>query len=104
MRSYRSTGGQSRQNRRLDGFSDELWATVALKDRRAAVGFFTAGRPVRAMNWFERLTNTVGSYWDYYVWFAGDQWAHMTPVKYTSLLISIGLIGFLMMGRGNKRI
>ncbi len=56
------------------------------------------------MNWFERLTNTVGSYWDYYVWFAGDQWAHMTPVKYTSLLISIGLIGFLMMGRGNKRI
>lgn len=60
--------------------------------------------PVRAMNWFTNVCNTVGSYCDYYVWFAGDQWSHMTPVKYTSLLISIGLIGFLMMGRGNKKI
>ena len=56
-----------------------------------------------AMNWFERVWNGVLYHLNYYVWFVGDQWNHMTPVKYTSLLISIGLIGFLLMGRGNKR-
>jgi hypothetical protein len=55
------------------------------------------------MGWFNWLCHEITSHCHYYVWFVGDQWRHMTPVKYTTLLISIGLIGFLMMGRGNKR-
>jgi hypothetical protein len=56
-----------------------------------------------AMNWFERVWNGVQYHLNYYVFFVADQWNHMTPMKYTSLLISIGLVGFLLMGRGNKR-
>lgn len=56
------------------------------------------------MSWFDGIWNTICSYCEYYVWFAGDQWSHMTPVRYTTLLVSIGLVGFLLMGRGNKRI
>ena len=56
-----------------------------------------------ALTLFDRVWGTISSHCSYYVWFFQDQWDHMTPVKYTSLLISIGLIGFLLMGRGNKR-
>jgi hypothetical protein len=56
-----------------------------------------------AMSWFGRVWETVCSHCGYYVWFVENQWSHMTPVKYATLLITIGLVGFLMMGRGNKR-
>lgn len=56
-----------------------------------------------AITWFGRIWDNVCSHCEFYVRFAGDQWHHMTPVKYTSLLISIAVVGLMLMGRGNKR-
>ena len=56
-----------------------------------------------AMSWFDRVANVVNSHVNYYVWFIVDQWNHMTPAKYTCLLVSIAVVGLLLMGRGNKR-
>lgn len=57
-----------------------------------------------ALSWFDRAWGTVCSHCEFYVQFAEYQWDHMTPVKYTTLLVSIGVVGFLMMGRGGKKI
>ena len=40
---------------------------------------------------------------DFYVRFAQDQWAAMTPAKYVALLVTISLAGVVMMGRDRKR-
>lgn len=56
-----------------------------------------------AFAWFDQAWGTVASYCEFYVRFANDQWTHVTPAKYTGLLISIALVGLLLMGRGNKR-
>jgi hypothetical protein len=56
------------------------------------------------ISWLDRAWDSVCSHCAYYVWFVGDQWAHLTPVKYAGMLISIGLAGFLLMGRGGKKI
>ena len=56
-----------------------------------------------ALNWFDRVWGTICSHCDFYVRFAEYQWDHMTPVGYTSLLTLIAAVGFVLMGRGNKR-
>ncbi|MGC1274159.1 MAG: hypothetical protein WBC44_10670 [Planctomycetaceae bacterium] len=56
-----------------------------------------------AMSWLDRLGSLISSHINYYVWFVVDQWNHMTPAKYTGLLVSIAVVGLLLMGRGNKR-
>lgn len=54
-------------------------------------------------SWFDRAWSTVASHLQFYVRFAEDQWAHMSPPKYTALLVTIALVGVLMMGRDRKR-
>ena len=56
-----------------------------------------------AMSWIDRACSVVSSHVNYYVWMLGDQWNHMTPAKYTALLVTIAVIGLVLMGRGNKR-
>lgn len=56
-----------------------------------------------AYSWFDRLWGSVSAHCEWYVRYFGDQWNHMGPVGYTSVLITIALVGFLLMGRGNKR-
>ena len=53
--------------------------------------------------WFDWAWNSVAAHLDFYVRFVQDQWAHMSPPKYTALLVSISLAGVLLMGRDRKR-
>ena len=39
----------------------------------------------------------VRHYLRFYQDYAGDRWAEMTPMQYGCLLISIGLVGWIMM-------
>lgn len=48
------------------------------------------------------LASVIAEYLDFYYRFAAKQWANMTPTKYGILLISIGLVGWLMMKSNNK--
>jgi hypothetical protein len=46
---------------------------------------------------------TVRSYSSFYVRFLENQWDHMTPIKYVTLLVSIGLTGWILMKNSTKR-
>lgn len=51
----------------------------------------------------DSIWQTVTSYWTFYERYFAEQWHHMSPVKYGSILISIGVFGWLLMKSGNKR-
>jgi hypothetical protein len=46
---------------------------------------------------------TVVRYLSFYADFFENQWHHMTPAKYGTLLISIGVVGWLLMKSGMKK-
>jgi hypothetical protein len=46
---------------------------------------------------------TVMRFLNFYVEFFADQWHHMTPAKYGTVLIGIGIVGWLLMKSGIKR-
>ena len=52
---------------------------------------------------FQEAYLTVVRYMSFYGDFFADQWHHMTPAKYGSLLIAIGVVGWLLMKSGIKR-
>ena len=52
---------------------------------------------------FDNLMTTFRSYYTFYGRFFSEQWNHMGPVKYGSLLIGIGAFGWLLMKTANKR-
>lgn len=47
--------------------------------------------------------STFWYYMDYYRDFLLQQWNDMGPMGYGTMLIAIGIGGYLMMGRGFKR-
>ncbi|VAX39945.1 hypothetical protein MNBD_PLANCTO02-1640 [hydrothermal vent metagenome] len=47
---------------------------------------------------------TVNSYSDCYYNLLLDEWRHMTPMKYLAILLTIGVVGYLSMKNGLKRI
>jgi hypothetical protein len=46
---------------------------------------------------------TARCYYSFYGQFFSSQWAHMTPLKYGTLLIGVGVFGWLLMKSANKR-
>ncbi len=49
------------------------------------------------------ITETATGYWVFYGQYFQQQWHHMTPMKYGTLLISIGVFGWILMKNGSKR-
>lgn len=49
------------------------------------------------------ITTTMNTFWKYYVDLAQYHWVHMTPMKYGYLLLSIGVVGFLLMKSNMKK-
>lgn len=45
----------------------------------------------------------VRCYHAFYERFFSEQWNHMTPVKYGTLLIGVAIFGWVLMKSGNKR-
>jgi hypothetical protein len=52
---------------------------------------------------WETVYSTYDSYMSFYRSFLLDQWAHMTPLKYGVMLLSIGFFGWIMMKSGAKQ-
>lgn len=42
-------------------------------------------------------------YYAFYGRYFDEQWNHMTPLKYGTLLIAVGAFGWLLMKTANKR-
>lgn len=55
-------------------------------------------------SFFDRLWYGTSYYLAYYRDFLLDQWNDMTPMRYGALLISIGVLGWLLMKNGPKRV
>ena len=51
----------------------------------------------------EAVYSTVMWHLNFYAKFALDQWHDLTPAKYGTLLILIGVVGWLLMKSGAKR-
>lgn len=51
---------------------------------------------------WETITTTYSQYMEFYQQFLRDEWAHMSPMKYGVILISIGVFGWLLMKSGAK--
>jgi hypothetical protein len=51
----------------------------------------------------DAIATTMNSYWAFYTRFFSDQWTHLSPVKYGTLLIGIGIFGWVLMKAANKR-
>ena len=49
------------------------------------------------------LMVTVNQYWNYYQSSLIYQWQTMNPTKYSTLLICIGVIGWLLMKNSSRR-
>lgn len=52
---------------------------------------------------WDSVTTGINSYLNFYSRFFSEQWRDMSPMKYGLLLISIGVVGFLLMKNGNGR-
>ncbi len=52
---------------------------------------------------FHNLMFTVQSYGAFYSRYFSEQWASMTPIKYGTLLIGVGIFGWVLMKTANKR-
>jgi hypothetical protein len=52
---------------------------------------------------FSNCLNTINSYYAFYCRYFSEQWNHMTPYKYATLLIGIGAFGWVLMKAANKR-
>jgi hypothetical protein len=50
------------------------------------------------------LAMAFGEYMEFYRSFLMQQWNHMTPTKFTLLLVAVAVAGFLMMRSGTKSI
>lgn len=50
------------------------------------------------------MTDTFYEYLDFYKKFAVNWWNHIGPADYITLLMLVGVIGYLTMLRGNKRL
>lgn len=46
--------------------------------------------------------STVGRYLDFYCRYAADKWNNLTPMQYGSLLISVGVFGWILMKSGRR--
>ena len=55
------------------------------------------------MSWIDIAWATVTDHCRFYVDYGQDQWRNLTPVKYTGLLVTIAVTGFLLMCRDRKR-
>ena len=49
------------------------------------------------------ITTTTREYSAFYSRYFTTQWSHMTPFKYAALLISIGVVGWMMMRNSVKK-
>jgi hypothetical protein len=52
---------------------------------------------------FQNFFSNAGSYYAFYGRYFSDQWNHMTPIKYATMLLTIGAFGWLLMKSANKR-
>lgn len=52
----------------------------------------------------DTVMQTVNAYLEYYRQFFLSEWNGMSPLKYGSVLIGIGVFGWLLMRSGPKRI
>ena len=50
------------------------------------------------------LAMSFGEYMEFYRCFFMQQWNHMTPAKFTTMLVTVAIVGFLMMRSGTKSI
>lgn len=50
----------------------------------------------------ESVTAAVGDYFRQLSQYLGTEWTHMTPSKYGTLLVLIGVAGYLLMRTGGK--
>jgi hypothetical protein len=46
---------------------------------------------------------TIRTYYAFYGSYFSQQWNHLTPAKYGTLLIGVAFFGWLLMKAGNKR-
>jgi hypothetical protein len=52
---------------------------------------------------FENLWANIRGYYLFYVQYCSNQWNHMNPIKYGTLLIGVGIFGWILMKTANKR-
>ena len=52
---------------------------------------------------YDRIFYAVNDYFTDLTYVLGWHWAHMTPAKYTILLISIGVFGWILMRNGVRQ-
>ena len=50
------------------------------------------------------LITSISEYWDFYYRYLLSQWRHMTPMKFTALLIAIAAIGWFLMRNSAKSV
>jgi hypothetical protein len=47
-------------------------------------------------------SSKIGRYFDFYCQYAADKWENLTPMQYGSLLISVGVFGWILMKSGRR--
>lgn len=52
---------------------------------------------------YDSIMSTVNSYMSFYGQFFMQQWNTMTPMKYGSLLLAVGVFGWVLMKSSQKR-
>ena len=55
------------------------------------------------MNGLALIIASVSRYLQFYQKYAADKWAHLTPMEYGILLISVGVFGWVLMKNASKR-
>lgn len=48
------------------------------------------------------LAGTLDRYWDFYCQYAAEKWHNLTPMQYGSILIGIGVFGWILMKSANR--
>lgn len=52
---------------------------------------------------WETISGTISEYLGFYASYGQKRWSNMTPVEYGTLLIFIGVVGWLMMKNAGRR-
>ena len=48
------------------------------------------------------LAGTIDRYWNFYCQYASDAWENLTPMQYGSILIGIGVFGYILMKSASR--
>jgi hypothetical protein len=55
------------------------------------------------MSRLTQLSDTVGDYLRFYGDYAAQRWNHLTPMEYGIILISVGVLGWVLMKNASRR-